>query len=294
MSANAVSEVKMTKRIISGIIFGGIAIAALAFGIIPCFALVMVISGIASFEFYRALSNGGKKPMALPFVIMYISIPFAFNSMSDEAFTAIFKATGMFNWYPVFVFLAFASVMALFVFKNEKFNLEGGATSFLGGIYISALFPLILSIMKMENGLAKLLIALIGSVATDTFAYFTGSLFGKGKKKLCPKLSPKKTVIGAIGGTLGAIISCTVYGLIIMKNNGSLGLKIWDFAIMGLVIALISQIGDLFASAVKRECGIKDFGKIIPGHGGMLDRIDSIIPSVAVTYFYLAAISMIK
>jgi phosphatidate cytidylyltransferase len=117
------------------------------------------------------------------------------------------------------------------------------------------------------------LLIFIGAWITDIFAYFTGVFFGK--HKLIEDVSPKKTIEGSIGGTLFCALSFVAFGLVVdyffnMDSN------IIFLALSGIIIAIISQIGDLIMSVVKRHYGIKDFGKIFPGHGGVLDRFDSI------------------
>ena len=123
------------------------------------------------------------------------------------------------------------------------------------------------------------MIPVIAPFTCDIFAYFTGRLFGR--HKLIPKISPNKTVEGSIGGTFFCTVICTVYG-ILLKNVFALSalLPVWTFAVGGILISLVSQLGDLTASAIKRQHGIKDYGRIFPGHGGVMDRFDSVIPTV--------------
>ena len=123
----------------------------------------------------------------------------------------------------------------------------------------------------MEKNL--LLGTLVIAWATDIFAYLIGKLLGKHK---FTKISPNKTIEGTIGGTVGAVISILVYTLILNKFLGMQYLYL-QMAIIGLVLSLISQIGDLIASSIKRLVDVKDYGNLIPGHGGMLDRIDSLL-----------------
>ena len=115
----------------------------------------------------------------------------------------------------------------------------------------------------------------LGSWGSDTFAYCTGMLFGK--HKAFPKLSPKKSVEGCIGGAVGAAILAVVYAIIVNQMYSDISVFIPGFALLGFLASVVSQIGDLAASAMKRNFGIKDYGKLIPGHGGVLDRFDSVI-----------------
>ena len=128
---------------------------------------------------------------------------------------------------------------------------------------------------------------LVCACVTDMFAYFAGLLFGK--HKLCPKISPKKTVEGAIGGTLGGIVASVLVGYLIQPVLGT-SVSLLHMAMLGLVSAVAGQIGDLSASLVKRNVGIKDFGKIFPGHGGVMDRLDSILFVAPIVYCYFSLV----
>jgi len=113
---------------------------------------------------------------------------------------------------------------------------------------------------------------------TDTFAYFCGMLLGRGgKHKLIPDVSPKKTWEGSIGGTVFCIGAMVLFGFVISKINAQVQVNYILLAVGGLFISIVSQIGDLCMSVIKRTYGIKDYGKIFPGHGGMLDRFDSVL-----------------
>ena len=162
-------------------------------------------------------------------------------------------------------------------FKN------GFITSLFGFAYVAGLLSAVL-IMREFLGLYYVWFIFIAAWGCDTGAYFAGRAFGK--RKLAPKLSPKKTVAGAIGGTLTAAILCVVYALIF--GDGSTWLP---YAIFGIIGAILGQAGDLSASALKRHVGLKDFGQIIPGHGGVLDRFDSIqfVAPFALLFFYFYA-----
>ncbi len=143
-------------------------------------------------------------------------------------------------------------------------------------LYVSVSFTGIYLIRFLDHGNQEgvyvYLLVFLGAWISDTFAYFCGRLFGR--HKLAPEISPKKTVEGSIGGILGNMICFCVYAFILRKGfdvNASLVF----FAILGALFSAIGQFGDLFASCIKRHFGVKDFGKLFPGHGGVLDRFDS-------------------
>ena len=180
-----------------------------------------------------------------------------------------------------------ALVMAIYLFALVVFQfgkVESGkiALVFMTGFYIIGANSAVIILRDMEGiGQYLFLIPYIFSWVTDSFAYFCGRAFGK--HKLIEAVSPKKTVEGAIGGFVFCAITAVLYGLIVGKcfdvtpNYLVLGLG-------GMVIGVVSQIGDLVMSAIKREQGVKDYGHILPGHGGLLDRFDS---SMAVTVLVL-------
>ncbi len=138
--------------------------------------------------------------------------------------------------------------------------------------------------MYQPSGSQLVLLVLVIAMASDTFAYFIGVLFGK--HKLCPNVSPKKTVEGAIAGLVGGVLSAVVYTTILV-HLGYKGMPHLP-AVLGISLlgGIAAQVGDLTASLVKRHCGIKDFGSIFPGHGGVMDRIDSIIFTLMVVCSY--------
>ena len=173
-------------------------------------------------------------------------------------------------------------------------------------LYPLGIFSTFFFINHSKYGLLGIFLALLVPIMTDTMAYFVG-VTCKGKK-LCPNISPKKTISGAIGGLLGGIIGAMlvfvlfdVTGLFVNFNNVGL-LKLTDslltsgfiYAIFGLVGGVLSELGDLGASWIKRKAGIKDFGKLFPGHGGMMDRLDSIIFILPLVYLLIGIVTAIN
>lgn len=173
-------------------------------------------------------------------------------------------------------------------------------------VYPLGIFSTFFFINHSKYGLLGIFLALLVPIMTDTMAYFVG-VTCKGKK-MCPDISPKKTISGAIGGLLGGVIGAMlvfvffdVSGLFVNFNNVGL-LKITDnllasgfiYAIFGLIGGVLSELGDLGASWIKRKAGIKDFGKLFPGHGGMMDRLDSVIFILPLVYLLIGIISAIN
>ena len=154
----------------------------------------------------------------------------------------------------------------------------------LGFIYI----PVFLSHINLLSNTGSIYIWLVFIFAwiSDTFAYFTGVFFGK--HKLIPHISPKKTIEGSIGGILGTVLVTVAFAMFFKEEN-----PIY-FVPLAIVGSTVSQLGDLFASAIKREFNIKDYGNLIPGHGGVLDRFDSILFTAPLTYYGVILIGYIQ
>lgn len=184
--------------------------------------------------------------------------------------------------------------MALVVFKHGKRSYKDILSSgFLTFYIVGSMWCL--QFVKMYIGINFMLLIFISAWSCDTFAYFSGRFFGR--HKLIPHVSPNKTVEGAIGGVIGSMLCCTVY-LIIAKNLTYLSpvygveeMNITSITAVGISLGMIggvfSQLGDLVASSIKRDTGIKDFGWIFPGHGGFMDRFDSVMYIAPIVLIYL-------
>jgi len=180
---------------------------------------------------------------------------------------------------PISILLLFSQV----IFSNMKTTVKDVAITFFGICYIPLFIMYLPLLLGSENGRIFIWYPIIAAWGTDIFAFLVGQKFGKHKFS---KISPKKSIEGCIGGVLGAVIITLIYTIII---NLVLGLNI-NYLFIGLIavlLSLIGQIGDLSASSIKRYVGIKDFSNLIPGHGGMLDRIDSLIFIAPFAYLLL-------
>ena len=231
---------------------------------------VAVCCIIALFEMLRCLELDRVWSVSIPTYIVAAAVPFAVR-WADSAQTQKLAAL-----------LAVGSVlylMAVSVFSYGKIGFLQLGGALITSLYIIGGFNAIVFLRDLEGGEYIYLLVFMGAWVTDTFAYFSGVLFGK--HKLIPKVSPKKTVEGSIGGTLFCIISFLLFGFI-LNQLFAFRVDYLALAISGLIAAIVSQVGDLCMSVIKRERGIKDYGHLFPGHGGMMDRFDSILAVASV------------
>ena len=188
----------------------------------------------------------------------------------------------------IWLFLALTGVliayMFLYVFTFPKYKAEDLAVAFFCFVYGGVLISFWYMLRELEYGFILTWPVFIWSSVSDTFAYCVGMLFGK--HKLAPNLSPKKSIEGAIGGVVGSALCGGLYSAFVIEPQmgiSGIGVTI-AFVVASAVGSMIAQVGDLVASAIKRNKGIKDYSKLIPGHGGVMDRIDSIIVVVPIVY----------
>lgn len=249
----------MKQRIVTGVVAGAAFILFLALGGLFYTGLILLLAAVGTFEFARM---NGVKPGRLTALIgyiftLYIAIPWEqfpeWKSLSVEATV----------WLALFV------LFAVTVLSKNKVTIDKIALVFAGIVYIGIGFRyMIATRLDGEHGLYWTLLLFVCIWATDSGAYFSGRAFGK--RPLWPTISPKKTVEGALGGIVVSVVAAVCFSLYapdLLPFGRAVGL--------GLVIAVVGQMGDLIQSAYKRIRGIKDTGAILPGHGGVLDRCDS-------------------
>ena len=259
----------MKTRIIAGLALVPLLLLVILGGL-PLYIGEFVIIVIAINEFYKAFKIKEINPI---FILGYI---FAFYLFIKNCF-----GLGM-NYTYIVMFVLF--VCSIITMLQCKKNIMDIIVTFFGIFYVEILLDFIVLIMNnFPDGHKLVWLVFIIAFMTDTFAYFSGYLFGK--HKLIPNVSPKKTIEGSIGGILGSTICCLIFGHIFNLNMVLM-------LILGSIGSIIAQIGDLFASSIKRYVGIKDYGNLIPGHGGILDRFDSVI--LVTPFVYSAIIFFIK
>jgi phosphatidate cytidylyltransferase len=179
------------------------------------------------------------------------------------------------------IILATVFIMLCIPVLNIKYNFIDISISLLGFIYVAVFFSFIVLVNSKTYGNYLIWLIFIISWFSDTCAYYIGRKFGK--RKLCPDVSPKKTIEGSIGGIIGSVGGVLLWSYFISNTD-----IIWyQVLLLGVAAGVISQIGDLSASLIKRYIGVKDYGKIMPGHGGILDRFDSILFTAPIVYYYI-------
>jgi len=272
----------MTQRIITGALLVALLIFLMYLGGLVFSVGVLVCICIAMFEEYRALSRAGHRPVSLPSWIAIVA------SLLLAYYQGVMTI--------VAVLTAACSITLVLVIFREQPKLEDALMSILPlfTIALPGMFIVALANIPAQATRTVLLCYLFAvPVVGDTFAFFVGSRVGG--PKLCPLVSPHKTQAGAIGGMTGSVLAAmTVYlvaRMVVPGDQLSLVPSWWATLLLGLLGGVSAQLGDLFASMVKRHCGVKDFGNLFPGHGGMLDRIDSIL-FVSVVIFSYAVVAL--
>lgn len=259
-------------RLLSGIALVAILLATGILGGNILWGFCLAISLIGLHEFYKVFKiekNLGVIGYVFA-IIYYLALIFYQGNVNGALFLAI----------------ELMVVAGAYVLKYPKYNTEQVFVSILGLLYLPMMLSYIYQIRIAEDGLFSLWLIFLCSWGCDTCAYCVGVLFGK--HKLAPVLSPKKSIEGAVGGVVGAALLGALYGAVV-KNHMVMENPSLYFAIICAVGAVISQFGDLIASGIKRQHDIKDYGKLIPGHGGILDRFDSVIFTAPLIYALLFA-----
>lgn len=252
----------MRTRVISGLLLVPLFVLIILGGI-PLYVGEAIIISTALNEFYKAFEEKDIKPL------YYIGYIFSIYTLIKNCL----ELPASYTYTTIFVLFLVSIVSILRVRKN----IIDIIVTFFGIFYVAILIDF--AILTMDNfidGRIYVWLIFIISFATDIFAYFSGYLFGK--HKLIPKVSPKKTVEGSIGGILGSTLVCLIFAYFFKLDSMLI-------VFLGFFGSIVAQFGDLFASSIKRYVGIKDYGKLIPGHGGILDRFDSVILVAPFVYY---------
>lgn len=268
-------------RLLSGVVL--IVVAAFSFLLgTPVLPLVLLCISLVG---YRELSKAlgvtarqeGKHNLSAPEIVGYVGITVYYLLVLAVCFG--FLENGTF-YYMACIIGVFLAELFVYVLTFPKYQAEQIAFSVFAFLYAPVMLSFIHFIRMLENGVYLVWLVLICSWGCDTCAYCVGKLIGK--KRIFPVLSPKKSLEGCVGGVIGTAVIGLIYGWIVMVHN------VQSMCMIALICALgavVSMVGDLAASAIKRNRGIKDYGKLIPGHGGIMDRFDSVIVTAPLVYF---------
>ncbi len=265
----------MLTRIISAIVAIAVFITVVYFLPPICFTVaVAIVCAIAAYELTWRSGIVRVRALACAACLFAAATPF-FVSVEELRKYAF-----------ALVFITIAAMFFIWLLNYGKASLVMVLTSVFAGVLLPVMFSAIIRIRALENGEYWILMPFLAAWMTDTGAYFTGVFLGR--HKLCEKISPKKTVEGAIGGVVvcAAALFAFVYVMRVDINYIS-------FAIGALVLSVLAQIGDLSFSIIKREYNIKDYGNLMPGHGGVLDRFDSTMFTIPASYILLMIIGLI-
>ncbi|MCF0151329.1 MAG: phosphatidate cytidylyltransferase [Firmicutes bacterium] len=259
----------MKTRIISGVLMMPLLLFVW-YGKTPLFCLCLALALIGLHEFFKGLAVMGRRPASW---IGYASVVALYAITYLFLFVKVLSAESYALAMNLWLFATVAAALFVSLFRKDH-DVFDGPLAALAALYIG--YFSIHIVLTSENT-SWIWLVFLSAFGTDTMAYFTGYFLGK--HKLCPNLSPKKTVEGAVGGVLGSMLLCLLYGLL-FEPSGAV-----YCAAAGLFASPFAQAGDLIASAFKRKMGIKDYGKLIPGHGGVMDRIDSVLLTAPVIYY---------
>lgn len=277
----------MRQRTITGLLLAALFIPVLFFSHTWFFRLVLaVLSGMCVLEMHICIKCSYKKLLVVPAFAVAVTSPFLASFMT---FGELLSIVAIYLVYCLFTM----------VLSNGDITAENACVSFTTTAFIALSFASIVLMRNLEPaGYVLYIMVFVGGWMCDVFAYFSGVLFGK--HKLIPKISPKKTVEGAIGGVIGSVLSLLVFAFLAANIKKVIPFFPIDvelhpdypmLAIAGVGIAVVSQFGDLSASAIKRCYNVKDYGWVFPGHGGVLDRFDSVLAIAPLFYMFARKIA---
>ena len=282
MASNILGKISK-ERTISAVVIVIAALASILPGGIILAAVLYIISIIGFLELTKACGVRAKDASG-----QYGKMN-GLEMMGCAVITCYYLVTYFFwdkdiPWSVMVIIMALIAMMFIYVFGFPKFNADQVMNAYFSLIYAPVMLSFVFLTRQLEHGIYLVWMIFISSWISDTFAYLTGVLFGK--HKLAPVLSPKKSIEGSVGGIVGAALFGAAFGLYMDSAVGQENFVVL-LAIVGGVGSVISQVGDLAASAIKRNHEIKDYGKLIPGHGGIMDRFDSVIFTAPITYFLI-------
>ncbi|MBY0489152.1 MAG: phosphatidate cytidylyltransferase [Gemmatimonadaceae bacterium] len=277
---------ELGRRVIVALIGAPIALGVIWLGDYALATLVAGLAALGAWEFYRIATAGGSTPMSGVGIVLAAALPLVVHA----------QVLGLVQVHPVVAVLAIIAVLALAIWLRgvDRRPLGAAATTVFGVLYTSATLSFAYA-LRYHNyavgntaGALAVIVPVLLTWASDTGAYFSGRLIGG--RKLIPSVSPGKTVAGAVGALVFTVAVTWVLVHQVLVPYAQLAFTTWGLVIFGLAISVTAQIGDLAESLLKREAGVKDSGTLFPGHGGVLDRLDSlyfVLPMAYALYDWL-------
>jgi phosphatidate cytidylyltransferase len=277
----------MTKRIIWGVLAAAAALFVIVLGGLGYAVVIGLLTVLAVLEYVELLKKQNFRPqtevimissLLLLFLVYWMHFPIpglpAIHQFNIE------------NFFAFMLIIVFFTTLALELFRgNPDQGLVNASVNLFGTVYIGFMFAYILLLRFVPNGFFYLLFALGVTWSNDSLAYFVGVNFGK--HKLSPRISPHKSIEGSIGGIGGGLLAAIVLGIYFQKSLPPL-------LIVAFLVVIAGQFGDLVESIIKRNAGVKDSGTFLPGHGGILDRLDSLLFTGPVVYYLATYLPFFK
>ncbi len=243
----------------------------------PWFSLLIAAAALAgTFEFYHMANFDRREPLLYLGLLWTLALVISPHYANPDLLPIVITATVV------------ASLICLLLRRSREKAFRDWAWTIVGALYVGWMLSYWLNLRGLEDGRNWVYLAMLTTFANDTGAYFIGRAMGK--HKLAPAISPAKTREGALGGLVSAVLAAIVIAMVLelisVKVGAPFVFRYWQIMLLGFLVGLFAQLGDLIESLLKRNMGVKESGNLLPGHGGILDRFDSLIFVGAVIYYY--------
>jgi len=262
----------LKHRVITAAVGVPLVILAIWFGD-PWFSLLIAAAALAgTYEFYHMANFDRREPLIYLGLLWTLALVLSPHYRSPDILPIVITATML------------VSLICLLRRPSRERVFHNWAWTIVGALYVGWMLSYWLSLRGLEDGRNWVYLAMLTTFANDTGAFFIGRAMGK--HRLAPAISPTKTWEGAIGGLISAILGAIVIAMV-LNLISPFAFKYWQIILLGFLVGVFAQLGDLVESLLKRNMGVKESGNLLPGHGGILDRFDSLIFVGAVVYYYV-------